>query len=211
MGQVTDALAQFQRVLISGASPYDAFLLGDEGALSPAERRGERLFESDRLRCARCHSAFNLSDAVLDAEGFDAAREVPPFHNTGLYDLDGEGSYPAESQGLIALSGELTDMGRFKAPTLRNITLTAPYMHDGSIDTLDEVIDHYAAGGRSIDSGPNRGVGADNPFKDPAVSGFEITAAERRDLLAFLNALTDSALLTAPRLSNPWEASGAPR
>jgi cytochrome c peroxidase len=54
-------------------------------------------------------------------------------------------------------------------------------------------------------------VGADNPFKDPAVSGFEITAAERRDLLAFLNALTDSALLTAPRLSNPWEASGAPR
>ncbi len=206
MGQVTDALAAFERVLISGGSAYDAYLAGDEEALSEEARRGERLFHSERLGCFHCHSGFNLSDAVRTAEASDAGQNTPPFHNTGLYNLDDEGAYPEESRGLITITGNPDDMGKFKVPTLRNVALTAPYMHDGSVETLDEVIDHYAAGGRTIESGPYRGVGADNPLKDVAVTGFEISASERRALLAFLNALTDEVFIENPRLSNPWES-----
>lgn len=75
------------------------------------------------------------------------------YHNTGLYNLDGEGAYPEENTGLFDMTGERRDMVRFRAPTLRNIAVTAPYMHDGSIDTLDEVIDHYARGGRELAAG----------------------------------------------------------
>lgn len=95
-------------------------------------------------------------------------------------------------------------MGRFRAPTLRNIALTAPYMHDGSIATLDEVIDHYSAGGRTLATGPYAGVGSDNPFKSELVNGFDITAAERVDLIAFLNSLTDSTFTSRADLSDPW-------
>jgi len=88
------------------------------------------------------------------------------------------------------------DMGRFRAPTLRNIALTAPYMHDGSLPTLEAVIEHYAAGGRA----------ASNPLKSPLVGGFEISAAETRDLVSFLESLTDRAFLEDPRFENPWAA-----
>ena len=83
------------------------------------------------------------------------------------------------------------DIGKFKAPTLRNIAVTAPYMHDGSIATLDEVLDHDAAGGRTIAEGAHRGIGHDNPNKSPIVKGFPLTAEQKADLIAFLNALTD--------------------
>lgn len=89
----------------------------------------------------------------------------------------------------------LKDAAKFKAPTLRNIAVTAPYMHDGSLATLDAVIDHYAAGGSS---------GHDNPLKDPLIGGFRLSAQDRQDLLAFLNTLTDDALLHDPRFANPW-------
>lgn len=88
-----------------------------------------------------------------------------------------------------------SDATRFKAPTLRNIALTAPYMHDGSIATLEDVVEHYSAGGR---------VGHDNPHKDPLVAGFHLTSEERQDLIAFLRSLTDEALLHDPRFANPW-------
>ncbi|MEQ1539553.1 MAG: hypothetical protein ABL928_11560, partial [Sphingorhabdus sp.] len=88
--------------------------------------------------------------------------------------------------------------------SLRNVALTAPYMHDGSIATLDEVIDHYAAGGRTIGNGPYAGIGKNNPLKSSFVPGFTLSAQERADLLAFLNALTDSSFLTDPRFANPW-------
>ena len=78
-------------------------------------------------------------------------------------------------------------------------------MHDGSIATLSEVLDHYAAGGRTIQSGPNAGVGRDNPNKSGLVHGFPMTATEKQDLLAFLESLTDSAFLRNPALSNPWK------
>jgi cytochrome c peroxidase len=96
------------------------------------------------------------------------------------------------------------DMGRFKAPTLRNIAVTAPYMHDGSIATLDEVLDHYQAGGRTIASGPYAGAGAANPHKDPVIQRLSLSAEQRADLLAFLRALTDDALLKDPSLSSPF-------
>ena len=80
-------------------------------------------------------------------------------------------------------------------------------MHDGSIQTLDEVLDHYAAGGRTIADGPYRGVGRDNPNKSPIVRGFTLTTEQRGDLLAFLNALTDTELLHDPRWANPWTAA----
>ena len=98
-------------------------------------------------------------------------------------------------------------MGRFRAPTLRNIALTAPYMHDGSIDTLDGVIDHYAAGGRTLTEEPYAGVGSLNPNKDGLLAGFELSADERRDLLAFLHSLTDLDFVTDPRFSDPRSAS----
>jgi cytochrome c peroxidase len=91
-------------------------------------------------------------------------------------------------------TGVTEDRGQFKAPTLRNIALTAPYMHDGSIATLDAVLDHYAAGGRV----------QDNPAKDPLIGGFSLTAGERHDLIEFLRSLTDEAVLRDPRFSNPW-------
>jgi len=95
-------------------------------------------------------------------------------------------------------------MGRFKAPSLRNIALTAPYMHDGSIATLAEVIKHYEAGGRTVTGGPHKGVGADSPLKSEFVKGFELTSEERADLVAFLESLTDHAFISDPRFADPW-------
>jgi cytochrome c peroxidase len=95
-------------------------------------------------------------------------------------------------------------MGRFKAPTLRNIALTAPYMHDGSIATLEEVLAHYERGGRLVSEGPNAGDGKTNPFKSTFVKGFTLNDDERRQVLAFLRALTDDAFVTDPRFSDPF-------
>ncbi len=95
-------------------------------------------------------------------------------------------------------------MGRFKAPTLRDVAVTAPYMHDGSIATLEEVLDHYAAGGRTIDSGPNAGDGHASPLKEKFVAGFILNSTERADVIAFLQSLTDEAFLTDPRFADPF-------
>ncbi|HTR03102.1 MAG TPA: di-heme enzyme, partial [Thermoanaerobaculia bacterium] len=126
------------------------------------------------------------------------------FHNTGLYNLDGKGAYPSDNTGLEEHTGRPEDMGRFKAPSLRNVAVTAPYMHDGSIPTLDAVLDHYAAGGRTIAGGPHAGVGRTNPLKSSFVSGFTLTPEERADLLAFLRSLTDDEFLKDPEFSDPW-------
>lgn len=99
--------------------------------------------EAFRSRCASCHGAGG-SYADYIGTGF---LEIE-FHNTGLYNIDGKGTYPAPNTGVHAVSEEEEDMGRFKAPSLRNIAETAPYMHDGSIATLEEVTAHYEAGRR---------------------------------------------------------------
>ena len=198
---VTRAIASFERSLLSGDSAYDRFLGGDRAALTASERRGMDLFFSEKTECFHCHGDFTLSDgATFAGKAFDELH----FHNTGLYNVDGKGAYPEGNQGLIDVTNEPADMGRFKAPTLRNISVTAPYMHDGSIATLDEVLDHYSAGGRTLTSGPNAGVGSANPFRSEFVTGFTLSAEERRDLLAFLAALTDDAFLADPRFADPW-------
>jgi cytochrome c peroxidase len=95
-------------------------------------------------------------------------------------------------------------MGRFRPPTLRNVAITAPYMHDGSLKTLDEVIRFYERGGRQINGGPNAGDGRLSPLKNGLVAGFEISDAERADLIRFLEALTDEEFLTDPRFGDPF-------
>ncbi len=124
--------------------------------------------------------------------------------NNGLYSLDADGSYPAGNQGLFEMTGDPNDKGRFKPPSLRNIAVTAPYMHDGSIETLEEVLDHYARGGRLIESGPNAGDGKDNPNKSAFLNGFVMSEQEKQDIIAFLHALTDEDLLTNPAYSDPF-------
>jgi cytochrome c peroxidase len=202
---VTRALASFERTIISGRSSYDRYHYDrDETAISPAARRGEQLFFSQPLSCFRCHNGFNFSGAT----DFDGRHEggTPEYHNTGLYNVAGLLSYPRPNTGMYEVTHRPEDVGKFKAPTLRNIAVTAPYMHDGSIETLGEALDHYAAGGRTIAEGPTRGIGHDNPNKSPLVKGFPLTAEQKADLIAFLITLTDNDLLNDTRFANPWTA-----
>jgi cytochrome c peroxidase len=196
------AIAAFERTLISFDSPYDRyFYRGDRAALGDAALRGLELFNSERLECFHCHGGFNFTDGVM--HGGTTIPEIQ-FHNTGLYNIDGRGGYPAPNRGLYEITGEPRDMGRFRAPTLRNITVTAPYMHDGSVPDLDAALDHYAAGGRTIESGENAGIGSESPLKNIFLHGFTLTAAERADVMALLESLRDDTFLTNPRFSDPW-------
>ena len=198
---VTRALGAFQRTLISVDAPYDRLLRGDDHAVGPEVIRGEELFFSERLECFHCHGGpFFTSSVDYEGKGF---AEVE-FFNTGLYNVDGRGGYPDPNTGIHLFTGDDLDMGRFRAPTLKNIAVTAPYMHDGSIATLEEVIDHYAAGGRTIPDGPLAGEGHLSPHRSEFIVGFELTPDERADLLAFLESLTDSTFLTDPRYADPW-------
>jgi cytochrome c peroxidase len=194
MRNLTRALASFERTLISGNSPYDRWAYGGQvDALDPDERAGARLFFSRRLNCFQCHAGFNLSGPVVyDGSGPVEGR----FHNTGLYNYDGRGVYPNPNTGVHRLTGRERDMGKFRAPTLRNIALTAPYMHDGSVATLEEVIAHYAAGGRAQSQGPRVRNMRPESLTDPLVTGFELTPEERRQLVAFLRALTDESFVS---------------
>ena len=195
------ALASFERTLISGDSPFDRLLFhGEMDALSAAAWGGMRLFYSSRLGCSQCHAGFNFSGPVVRV---GSVPEPPSFHNTGLYNLGGTGAYPDDNRGLYEHTGVAADMGRFRAPTLRNVALTAPYMHDGSVATLEEVIDHYAAGGRTIAAGPFAGVGAASPWKSARLTGFTLDAGERADLVEFLRSLTDTDFVTDPRFADP--------
>ena len=196
------AIAAFVRTIISYDSPYDRYLRGNEAALTPSALRGMDLFFSERLECFHCHGGFNFTDSTTHA---NSNVDRVGYHNTGLYNTDDNGAYPPDNTGLYDMTGQRRDMGRFKAPTLRNVAVTAPYMHDGSIATLDEVIDHYQRGGRLIEEGAYAGDGRYSPFKSEFVRGFELSAAERSDLLAFLHALTDATLLSDPALSNPFQ------
>lgn len=196
------AIASFSRTLISGDSPFDRYSFqGDSGALSASELRGMSMFFSETLECHHCHGGFNFSEASThEGSAFDSRL----FHNTGLYDLDLEGAYPADNTGLFELTNDPEDMGRFRPPSLRNVAVTAPYFHDGSAETLEEVIRIYEAGGRVIEDGPNAGDGRYSPLKSGLVPGFTLTDTQREDLIAFLNALTDETFLTDPRFADPF-------
>lgn len=187
---VTQALASFQRSLISGRAPFDRwFFEGQEDAVSEAVKRGWDLFNVPG-ECTYCHFGFNFSNASY----FEGMPERPmEFHNTALFNEDGEGAYPVGNEGLFNFSGEPADMGKFKSPTLRNIAVTAPYMHDGSIATLEEMLEHYATGGR-----------VDSPNADHRMRTFTLKADEVADLVAFFESLTDDAFLANPAHADPW-------
>ena len=196
-------LASFQRRLITGDSPYDRFASGaDPEALSAAAKRGSQLFFGERFECRHCHGSFALTNSVT-WQG--KSTDELSYQNNALYNLDGQGAYPLRDRGLLEVTGKAGDMGKFRPPTLRNIAVTAPYMHDGSIATLREVlVDHYRRGGRLVDGGDDAGDGARSPLKSSFVGGFSISDAEIEDLLAFLGALTDQGFLTDPALADPW-------
>jgi cytochrome c peroxidase len=196
------SIAAFVRSIVSFDSPYDRYLAGDLTALSPAAESGLELFFSEELECFHCHGGFNFTDSSTHA---NSNVDQVGFHNTGLYNLNASGAYPEDNTGLFDMTGQVRDMGRFKAPSLRNISLTAPYMHDGSIATLDAVIDHYARGGRLIADGNDAGDGRLSPFKSEFVDGFELSESERADLIEFLSSLTDNSVLTEERWADPFE------
>ncbi|MFT6270485.1 MAG: cytochrome c peroxidase [Alphaproteobacteria bacterium] len=193
LDRMVKAIASFVRSLTSFDSPFDDYAYRQQdNALNNAELRGLELFFSERTECFHCHGGFNFTQS--SKHPFQPL-DLRPFHNTGLYNTDGKGSYPNADKGLIEVTLNEQDMGRFKAPTLRNVALSAPYMHDGSIATLPEVIDFYAQGGRTD--------GIISPLKSQFMPGFALTNDEADDLLAFLNSLSDQSFINKPENHAP--------
>jgi len=188
---IVKALASYLRDLNSFNSAYDRFrYFGDTTALSASELRGFALFNSNKTRCSRCHSGVNLNEP----SNTQLIAAEDSFHNTGLYSFEVAQKF---DDGLFEITQRAGDHGKFKTPTLRNVEVTSPYMHDGSINSLDEVVDFYAAGGRVIARGWKAGDGIAHPNKSSDITGFELSAEEKRDLLAFLKSLTDREFLSA--------------
>jgi cytochrome c peroxidase len=156
---VADALASYVRTIRSSGSRYDAYRSGQVTALSAEEQAGLAIFQG-RGRCAACHGGPNLTDGG--------------FHNTGVAWLDGRFA----DEGRFIVSQNPREHGAFKTPTLREVALTAPYMHDGSVKTLDDVVEFYSKGGRR------------NPYLDPRIRPLNLSAGEKKALVAFLQALT---------------------
>jgi cytochrome c peroxidase len=199
---VTGALSAFQRRLISGRSRYDRYAYSkDEKALSAQEKEGLSLFFSERAECYHCHTGITFGGSFVSRETTASTQ----YENNGLYSLDAKGAYPAKNNGLFEFTQLDRDRGRFRVPSLRNVGVTAPYMHDGSIPTLEAVVAHYMAGGRNVESGPYAGDGRKNPNKNSLVREFSLTEAEKVALVAFLKSLTDEALLADPALRDPWQ------
>jgi cytochrome c peroxidase len=176
--KIVEAVSQFIRTLISANSKFDKFVK-NQVDLTPSEMRGYIDFMTEKADCFHCHGTILFTDNV--------------FKNNGLKcDLVGA------DQGRYLVTGRESDMGKFLAPTLRNIALTAPYMHDGSIKTLADVIEFY-----------NSGVCKTSPNIDPLMTlpakefGLQLTDSDKADLINFLNTLTDSSFITNPNFSNP--------
>jgi len=189
MEHIIKAIAAFERTLISGRSPFDRYVFDDDrAAMPPSAKRGMDLFYSARVGCAQCHSGLNFSGPLV-YEGHESDAAL--FANTGLYDVDGHGGYPLTDQGLIEVTHRAADMGKFRVPTLRNVALTAPYMHDGSLPSLEAVLDHYVRGGHK------------SPRLDSRIRPVILTEEQRTDLLAFLSSLTDREFVENSQLSAP--------
>ncbi len=194
------AISAFILHLQSFNSPYDKFIKGDSAALNLFAKKGMQLFFYPDFKCATCHGGANFSSpSIINDKG-----DTLFYFNTGLYNTDGKGGYPAYDQGLYQLTKNEKDMGKFRVPTLRNLVFTAPYFHDGSTASLNDLIDMYAAGGRKIAQGINNGNGIKNPYKHSAVNGFHISAADKINLVNFLLSLSDSSFINNPQYQNPF-------
>ncbi len=165
---ITRALACFERSLISGNSAYDQHERGQKN-LPPSALRGKELFFGERTQCNSCHSGFNFTNYA--------------FANNGLYT-----NY--EDLGRFRLTGQEQDRATYKVPSLRNVDLTAPYMHDGSMTTLEAVIEHYNSGGK------------DHPNKSPLLQPLLLNDQEKEDLVAFLQSLSDPLFTENPIFKN---------
>lgn len=163
---VTGAIASFERTIVSKDSPFDRYAAGDTTALTPEQRRGLTLFRSLKTRCFECH-------------GFPTFAN-PDFKVIGVPPMPGKTPDPGRSE----IDGGEPYKFAFKVPTLRNVALTAPYMHNGRFQTLEEVIDFYSVGG-------GQGFGMKLPNLDDKIRRFSISQEEKKDLVAFLHALTD--------------------
>ncbi len=159
--EVGKAIAAFERSIITNNSPFDRYMAGDKNAMGPAAIRGMKLFQN-KARCTQCHDGSNFTD--------------DSFHNLGV----------SKDVGRAAIVNDKTLTGAFKTPGLRNVTLTGPYMHDGSLGSLVEVIEFYNQGG-----GANKNL-------DKLMKPLNLTDEEIMDLLAFLGALTDPVEITRP-------------
>lgn len=197
---IVKAIAAFERTLISANSRYDQAQAGTL-SLTEQEQRGQKLFFGDQALCARCHGSPNFNDQFTTAM---ASGGSPVFHNTGLFNIGGTGAYPEPNRGVYEITQLAKDMGAFRAASLRNVELTAPYMHDGSLGTLEAVLDFYADGGRNVGNGLYAGDGRANPYKDPLVSQIRLSAQDKADLVAFLKTLTDTGLMSDPRFADPF-------
>lgn len=190
------AIAQFERILISsGQSKYDRFRFYAEPVFEDDEQDGLALFENpDQVgadaQCFHCHGVVTMTGNNFFINGIDSAGAYTDF----------------KDRGLGGVTGKLSDNGKFRAPTLRNIALTAPYMHDGRFKTLEEVIEHYASQGRSTP-----------PFQDPLITQLgtripnsspvqysKLTTKQKKNLVAFLHTLTDSTFINNPDIQTPF-------
>ncbi len=191
--QIEIAISAYEKTLISQSSSFD------KGELTTAAYNGLKLFTSNRLKCVSCHPPPYFTLATL-TENMDSI-----YANIGLYNVDNKNEYPAIDNGIYSITRQEKDNGKFKIPSLRNVMLTAPYMHDGSIATIDEVIDMYARGGRNVDYGNYKGDGNLNKNKNKLIAGFGLSAKEKQDLIAFLTSLTDSSIFYKQSFKNPFK------
>ena len=164
---ITRSISTYERSIISGNSKYDDYTHG-KAILSKEEMLGKDLFFSEKTNCSQCHSGFNFTNYE--------------FKNNGLYE---NYAHP----GRFRLTQKESDVAMFKTPSLRNVGFTSPYMHDGSITTLTEVVNHYNSGGRN------------HIHKSNLIMPLGLTENEKKALVAFLHTLDDYVLLTNPYLS----------
>jgi cytochrome c peroxidase len=169
----------------------------DQNIMSESAKKGFELFKSERFNCISCHT---LPDFTLATKSINTNNV---FANIGLYNVQNQNKYPELDNGIAQFTKQPTDDGMFKIPSLRNVLLTAPYMHDGSVESIEEVINIYSRGGRNIAFGPNTGDGKNNKKKHKLITGFSISETEKQDLISFLGALTDSTIFTNPIFQNP--------
>jgi cytochrome c peroxidase len=161
---LTRSISAYERSLVSMNSRFDQYQKGNKNAINATEKAGWKLF-SETLYCTKCHPAPNFTTYVAE--------------NNGLY-----ASYEGKSdQGRFRIHHDSLDIGKFKVPSLRNLPLTYPYMHDGSLESIDAVLDHYVKGGNG------------HPLQHKAIVPFTLSPQERKQLKAFFNSLVDVSYL----------------
>jgi cytochrome c peroxidase len=178
------AIAQFERSLISADSRYDRVIWLNDGWPTDSERRGQQLFFFEELPqseqhpgCSHCHFAPTFTDNNFKNNGLDDVNDLANFTDLG--------------RG--GVNNNIYDNGKFRVPTLRNIALTAPYMHDGRFETLEEVLEHYSSGGHGVIN------------EDTNIQPFTLSEQDKKDLIAFMEMLTDTTFMNKPEIQSPFK------